>query len=101
MTYYVMIVNSGEFVTDRNAWNRGSFIDRRGYKSEAAAKACRTRMLKLDNSPFDDNELAVINSATHKPRKVARTNLMSGQTYMEDVNTPMCCSPSSETYWSL
>jgi hypothetical protein len=32
---------------------------------------------------------------------VTRTNLMTGKTYMEDVNTPRCCSPASETYWSM
>ena len=32
---------------------------------------------------------------------VERTNLMSGKTYLEDENTPLCCSPASETYWSM
>lgn len=33
-------------------------------------------------------------------RKVERVNLMSGQTYLEDSNTPGYMSPSSEAYWS-
>ena len=34
-------------------------------------------------------------------QKVERVNLMTGQKYMEDVNTPRCCSPASEAYWSM
>lgn len=36
-----------------------------------------------------------------EPVMVERVNLMSGQKYMEDENTPLACSPSSETYWSM
>ena len=32
---------------------------------------------------------------------VERTNLMTGKKYLEPKNTPLCCSPSSETYWSM
>ena len=32
---------------------------------------------------------------------VERTNLMTGEKYKERFDTPMCCSPSSETYWSM
>lgn len=32
---------------------------------------------------------------------VERVNLMSGQKYMERRDTPLCCSPSSETFWSM
>ena len=28
-------------------------------------------------------------------------NLMSGEDVVQDVNTPLCCDPSSETYWSM
>jgi len=34
-------------------------------------------------------------------RKVERVNLMSGKTYIEESNTLSCCSPASETYWSM
>ncbi len=34
-------------------------------------------------------------------RTVTRTNLMSGKEYTESVNTPLACSPASETYWSM
>ena len=32
---------------------------------------------------------------------VERTNLMTGEKFMESVDTPYYCSPSSETYWSM
>jgi hypothetical protein len=32
---------------------------------------------------------------------VTRTNLLSGKTFQERYDTPSCCSPSSETYWSM
>lgn len=32
---------------------------------------------------------------------VERTNIMTGKTYMEPRNTPRCCSPASEAYWSM
>jgi len=34
-------------------------------------------------------------------RSVKRTNLMTGAEYRESVNTPLACSPASETYWSM
>jgi hypothetical protein len=34
-------------------------------------------------------------------RKVTKVNMMTGQEYQEDSNTPGFCSPSSETYWSM
>jgi len=34
-------------------------------------------------------------------RTVTRKNLMSGIEYKESVNTPLCCSPASESYWSM
>ena len=59
MRYYVLSPE-GNAVTDRNAWARMSFSDKRGYRTEAAAKACRTRMLNLNQSPWLENELQVV-----------------------------------------
>lgn len=30
-----------------------------------------------------------------------RVNLMSRKEYVEDKDTPICCSPAFETYWSM
>ena len=32
---------------------------------------------------------------------VERTNLMTGKKYLERRDTPIFCSPASETYWSM
>ncbi len=34
-------------------------------------------------------------------KMVTRVNLMSGEEYQESIDTPLCCSPASETYWSM
>lgn len=30
-----------------------------------------------------------------------KRNLMTGTEFTQSVNTPMCCDPSTETYWSM
>ena len=72
------------------------------YRTEAAAKAAKTRMEK--GKRWAGKELAVSDIAVYRTcieKRVERTNLMSGQTYWESVNTPNYCSPSSEAYWSM
>lgn len=32
---------------------------------------------------------------------VWKQNLLSREYFLEAEDTPMCCSPSSETYWSM
>jgi hypothetical protein len=32
---------------------------------------------------------------------VTKTNLLSGKEFQERYDTPRCCSPSSEAYWSM
>lgn len=60
MRYYVKDTQFNGFVTDRNAWARNTFKDVRGYRTEATAKACRTRMLNLNQSPWLEHELEVV-----------------------------------------
>jgi hypothetical protein len=38
---------------------------------------------------------------TNVVKMVTRTNLLSGKEYQEASNTIACCSPSSESYWSM
>lgn len=81
----------------------------KSYKTFGAAKAAITRMRKkmpaADVGTERDPEffycIAEINYFFKTiEKKVERTNLMSGEKYMESVNTPRFCSPSSESYWS-
>ena len=67
------------------------------YKTMAAAKAAMTRE-QLEQDKWRIAEEVMF--AEYVSKKVVRTNLMTGQEYEEDVNTPLCCSPASETYWS-
>jgi hypothetical protein len=72
------------------------------YRTEAAAKAAKTRMEK--GKRWAGKELAVAEITMYRTlieKMVEKTNLMSGKKYMESVNTPNYCSPSSEAYWSM
>ena len=87
------------------------------YKTHSAAKAQITRMSKRW---FDERYIALYPEVgraedplfiygiaersyfeDHIEQQVERTNLMTGQKYMEPVNRPNYMSPASETYWSM
>ena len=92
MSYYIIAKATGLIVSDGP--NRT-----RAYKTFGSACATRTRVCRKAGYTVD--ELDVVNTQTYKPRRVTRKNLMSGQEFQEDVNTPYFCSPASETYWSM
>lgn len=85
------------------------------YKTHAAAQAVLTRWSRkwfsesLENATVDYAADPVYNFgiaeeayyAQNIRTTVTRVNLMTGQEYEEDVNTPLACSPASETYWSM
>jgi len=94
MSYVVYNVGTTQTVNEKR-WGRET------YKTEAAAKAARTRMIK--RIKYDPTQLAIAEVAFYTKniaKTVTRINIMTGNTYQESINTPMCCSPSSETYWS-
>jgi hypothetical protein len=95
MSYVVYNVGTTQTVNEKR-WGRET------YKTEAAAKAARTRMIK--RIKYDPAQLAVAEVAFYTQNiaaTVTRTNLMTGTTYQESVNTPLCCSPASEQFWSM
>lgn len=92
MSYYIIAKGTGLIVTDGPNKTRA-------YNTFGAAKATRTRL--SNKAGWDVNELDIVDTKTYRPKMVERKNLMSGKTYMEDVNTPIACSPASETYWSM
>jgi hypothetical protein len=84
----------------------------KSYKTSGAAKAAITRAQKKY-----ENRIGVY-AANHGPlfelgyaeanyyhlmleTKVKRVNLMTGVEYKESVNTPLSCSPASDSYWSM
>jgi hypothetical protein len=73
------------------------------YATRGAAKAGLTRAAKADTTmikaDYDVAEYGVFHGSIEK--LVTRTNMMSGVEYQERINTPISCSPASETYWSM
>ena len=73
------------------------------YETLAAAKAAITRVCNKQTGR-DTRDYEVADSA-YFYRKVEKKetvqNLMSGRDVVQGVNTPLCCDPSSETYWSM
>jgi len=68
------------------------------FKTLGAAKAYMTR------KGLDPNKWAIEKAITfwsHIEKSETRRNLMSGGEFTQRVNTPLCCDPSSETYWSM
>ena len=95
MSFVIYEVESTRLIR-KNSWSPA-------HKSERAAKSARTRYLKA-HPEVEPESLAIAEySVFHNSieRMVERKNLMSGEFYMERVNTPISCSPSSETYWSM
>lgn len=67
------------------------------FATAAAGKAHITRF--LNSQEYAVAEISYFRDNIEK--QVERTNLMSGQKYMEPLNTPGFMSPSSEAYWSM
>jgi len=89
-------------------YNRStSRIASKTYKTHAAAQAQLTRMGKASglletNEAHPVYQFGIAEEAYYAAnirKTVTRVNLMTGLEYEEDVNTPLACSPASETYW--
>ena len=89
--FYIVAKGTGLIVTDGPNKTRA-------YKTYGAARATRTRLCR--KAGWSVSDLSIVATRHYQPRMVEKTNLMTGQKFMEDVNTPYFCSPSSETYWS-
>lgn len=71
------------------------------FATERGAKAWLTRMV---NKGADRNKYAIADSFTfHNEIEhwVTSRNMMSGKLFRQPINTPACCDPSTETYWSM
>ena len=73
------------------------------FDTYRSAKIFRTKLLKtrpeLAREDVDIAQSDVFYSRIEK--QVERKNIMSGELFMEAVNTPNHCSPASEAYWSM
>lgn len=112
-------------IYDQTADNRIVEVKRhtRYYKTQSAAKAAITRaskkyqelagtvpagrLAKMEDYRIDKDPQFIYAVAEIKyyqanlEKFVERTDFMSGKKFMESVNTPHYCSPSSEAYWSM
>lgn len=70
------------------------------YNNATVAKRQMTRL----NNRAGEVKFAVTDGVTYYAnieKTVEKINMMTGLPYMESVNTPNYCSPSSESYWSM
>lgn len=70
------------------------------FKSLGAAKAHLTRMGKMGYR-VENHAVSEEVAFRNIEKTEERTNLMSGKKFTLSVNTPRCCDPSSELYWSM
>jgi hypothetical protein len=79
------------------------------YYGIGAAKAAITRAAKKSLLPegADNHPRTVLAVAERSDyfanieQQVERVNAVTGGKFMESVNTPYFCSPSSEAYWTM
>ena len=76
---------------------------RTSFETERSAKAALTRFVN-NNLVYLASDLAIAESDKFyneiEKKKVVKS-LMTGADVDIAVNTPWCCNPASETYWSM
>ena len=79
----------------------GGSLSPRLFTSERWAKAFLTRLVNKGNvrSDYAIAEVSTFHKSIEKTE--TKRNLLSGKEFTQPVNTPLCCDPSSETYWSM
>jgi hypothetical protein len=69
---------------------------RNDYRTfKGAVKAAQKKGYEVTNADVDP----MIEFRTNEKKTKIVTNLQSGKLCRIPVNTPLCCDPSSETYW--
>lgn len=71
------------------------------FASAAAAKSAITREAKRGAINADDFAVMEANEFAKIEKTTTVKSLMSGADVVQSVNTPWCCNPASETYWSI
>lgn len=70
------------------------------YRTEQGAKIGKTRKHKHNANIKVMSRADAAAFLRTVPKKKVR-NLMTGELVEIDINTPLSCDPSSETYWSM
>ena len=92
MSYVIVAKGTGLIVTDGPNKTRA-------YKTWGAAKATRTRLCRKAGWKF--NELTIVEQRSYRAPMKKVHNLMTGVEIEIPADTPRCCDPSSELYWSM
>ena len=72
------------------------------YDTLRGAKSVLTRKVNLGEIQREENAIASMKEFVENiEQKRSSINLMTGKEVVLPVNTPLCCDPSSETYWSM
>lgn len=93
--YFIYDVESTRLVRIR----RNGYWQNASYKTESAAKAGMT-LLKSRGTDVSKLAIAEDEEFNKIEKFVIVKSLMTGEPVRIPVNTPLCCDPSSETYWS-
>lgn len=75
----------------------GGSLNYKKYPTLRGAKIALARIADRDEYGIADAE----DFFKHIEKKEVKRNLLSGKEFVQGVNTPLCCDPSSETYWSM
>lgn len=75
----------------------GGSLNYKVYPTERGAKIALARLADRDVYAVAEYDYFFDNIE----KKETKRNLMSGKEFTQGVNTPLCCDPSSETYWSM
>lgn len=106
MSYVIYEVASTKFVRIM----RNGFWQDAVYKTPGAANAALNKMiadpkhLAWRGLDYGLVELAIAEKSEFHSKiekQETKRNLLSGKEFQQPVNTPLCCDPSSETYWSM
>lgn len=88
------------------AFHRGVKTNKESFETRAAAKAAITRESNRGSINRDDFAVAestVFHATIEKYEMVRSLMAAPGEVRMvrQSVNTPRCCDPSTELYWSM
>jgi hypothetical protein len=71
------------------------------FATEAAAKACATRLSKAGKLVLNDHAVMDVAEFAKIEKTEVVQNLMTGTDVVQSVNTPRCLDVSSELYWTM
>lgn len=92
MSYVIVSKGTGLIVTDGPNKSRA-------YKTFGAARATRTRL--CNKAGWSVSELKIVERSTYQAPMKKVKNLMTGVEIEISADTPRCCDPSSELYWTM